>query len=336
MKKRTLLLLALVLLAVLAWWLARRDTGSTLAGPLTDFAIKDTAAVDRIFIADNSGATIDLERVGDHWTVNGEQKAKQSSVDLLLKTFLRIEVRSPVPESAMDNVLKVMGSSARKVEIYTGGSEPEKIWYVGHGTPDHFGTYMLLELPGKGRSDEPFIMGMTAFSGVLNTRFHLVAEDWRSSEVFVYPDLTRIARVEVRHPVAPGSGFTVERLPDGELRLLDEDGLAVPFDTATVKDLMLQFKGLYFEAVETRITAQVRDSVLASVPYHTVAVVDVEGRRNAVTFFLRPEFPDGIGTVPRLKEADVDRMYALLEDSTLVIVQRLGFDRITPPLNLLQ
>ncbi len=46
-----------------------------------------------------------------------------------------------------------MGASAKKVEIYEGGDVPSKIWIVGHGTKDHFGTYMLLEKPGEGRSN---------------------------------------------------------------------------------------------------------------------------------------------------------------------------------------
>ena len=190
----------------MAFWLWKRDTGHVTgrsARGLRRAGHRRRHA--HLHRRDRTAGIADLRRDGQGgWTVNG-LPANPHPVELLLKTFLRVEVRSPVAKSAEANVLRIMAATARKVEIYTGGDEPEKIWYVGHATPDHFGTYMLLEIPGKGRSSVPFVMGMSGFSGFLTTRFHAKIDEWRSSVVFKYPDLRRIASVTVEHPAAPSS-----------------------------------------------------------------------------------------------------------------------------------
>ncbi|MBP9176237.1 MAG: hypothetical protein KBF67_01950, partial [Flavobacteriales bacterium] len=152
MNRRILLFVVLLVLGGIAWWLSSNSGPTTLDRPLSDFAVPDTSRVSRIFIADRKGATIDLKRTANGWTLNDTYKAKPADVNMLLRTFKRVEVKSPVPKSAEATALRVMGASAKKVEIYEGGDVPSKIWIVGHGTQDHFGTYMLLEKPGEGRS----------------------------------------------------------------------------------------------------------------------------------------------------------------------------------------
>ena len=202
--KKYLLPLLFIALAAVAWWLWRRDTGTTLTGAMSDFAIADTARVDRIFIADKQGRTADLRRGPDgRWTVDG-RPANQFPVGTLLKTFRNVEVRTPVPKSAEAATLKFMSTSAVKVEIYTGGSRPEKIWWVGHGTPDHLGVYTILEKPGTGRSASPFVLGMSGFTGLINTRFHANLDEWLSTDMAVYPDINAIASMQVEHPLHQG------------------------------------------------------------------------------------------------------------------------------------
>ena len=93
MKGKYLLLTILVILAGTAFWLARTDKGTSLSGPLTGFTVADTSKVTRIFIAEPSGATVDLKRTERGWTVNDMDLARPGNVDLVLKTFLRAEVR---------------------------------------------------------------------------------------------------------------------------------------------------------------------------------------------------------------------------------------------------
>ena len=334
MRKRWIpLFFVLAVLAAVAWWLQRGDTGSTLDRPLTDFAVPDTSRVTRIFIAEMSGRAVDLERQDDgHWTVNGQFGARRSLLDLILKTFLRVEVRAPVAKSAEGNVLKQMASNAKKVEIYEDGARtPSRIWYVGSATPDQVGTYMLLEKPGEGRSSQPFIMGMSGFTGHLSSRFQSDLDEWRSSVVFAYPDVGRVARVEVRHPYDPSASFSVEQSAAGDLALLDAEGRDVPvFDTVAVQDLVLQFRDLHFEGFERKLSNDRRDSIMTSLPARVVRVTDREGGVQEVPFFVKAPYPGETNLEGDLIDQDLDRMYAVVQDTSLVLVQRYLFDRIVP------
>ena len=62
------------------------------------FAIADTSSISKIFIADKDGFQALLERVPGqrYWSLNGNYLARKDAVDLLLKTFKRVKVQSPV------------------------------------------------------------------------------------------------------------------------------------------------------------------------------------------------------------------------------------------------
>jgi hypothetical protein len=334
MRKRLPLILLFVALAGVAFWLWKSNTGTTLAGPLADFAVPDTAHVSRIFIADKEGKTVDLVR-GEHgWTVNG-LPANPIPVNLLLKTFLRVEVRSPVAKSMENNVMKVMASKAKKVEIYEGGSEPSKIWWVGHATQDHFGTFALLEKPDVGKSDVPFVLGMTGFSGILNTRFHTKLDDWRSSVLAQYPDLTKITSVRVEHPAQDSAGYRVT-FENDKLALLNANGTPVPMDTIRVQDLMLHLRDPHFEYHERTITRAQQDSVKNSIPLHVLTITDKDKHSLRIPFFKKAPYAGEKNLEMKLLTEDLDRMFAVVDDTALVVVQRYWFDRVVPYLSELQ
>ncbi len=333
MKRNLLLLLVLVVLGALVWWLSTERGTGTLTGALTDFAVQDTSKVSRIFIAEHNGKSVDLVRTDQGWRVNGAFGVKKHHLDLLLKTFLRAEVRSPVPKSAEANVLKAMSATAKRVEIYEGGNEPSKIWLVGHATQEHVGTYMLLEVPGKGRSDTPYIMGMSGFTGHLTSRFHADLDEWRNSEIFSYPDLDAITSITVEHPTDPATGFTIEYRGGNELMLKDNSSKPVDMDSLAVKDFLLQFKKLHYEYIDRAASRNTRDSVLTSTPHTTITVADRSGGARSIKLWMLKPAAEGVDEAGTPLHYDVNRMHGLVADTVLVVVQRHLFDRVTLPLS---
>lgn len=337
MNRRLILILVLIALGALAWWLNSNRGASTLAPPMSDFMIPDTSKVDRIFIVEHDGKSVDLRREADGtWSANLVYRAKQSYVDLLLKTFLRVEVRSPVPKSAEANVLRVMSSASKKVEIYTGGNKPEKIWIVGHGTKDHFGTYMILEKPGVGRSTVPFATNMSGFTGTLSSRFHANMDDWRSSEVFHFNDPYDVASIEVQRPLTPNTDYTVAHTGNDKVRLLDNNGKETPFDTLLVRGALMGLKQLNFEYVDRNPSPAERDSILALTPSHILRVTHRNGTKETVKFWYMPYMGEPGMEEPVAKEHDDTRLRALVDDSLLVVVQRVSWDRVLQPVDLLR
>lgn len=332
MNRKLLLLLVLVVLGAVAWWLQRNDAPTTLDRPLSDFAVPDTAGVSRIHISDTKGQVVDLKRTAQGWTVNDRYAAKQAEVDLLLRTFNRVEVKSPVPKSMQPHTLRLMAAGAKKVEIYEGGDKPSKIWLVGHGTKDHFGTFMLLEKPGLGRSNAPFIVGMGGFTGVLNTRFHTKEDLLRSTDFFSLADMRDLASVRLETPAAPGNGYTIEQDADGRYTLKDQRNAPYPFDTILVSGAVLPLKRINFESIE-RLPKASRDSLINSTPNHILTITKRNGEQTRAKFWFRPykgvEPPFG---QPR-PLYDPIYMDALLGDSLHVQMQRPAFERIFQPIS---
>lgn len=332
MNRRLLLLLVLIILGSVAWWLSRTSGPTTLDRPLSDFAVQDTSRVSRIFITDQKGATVDLRRTSNGWSLNEVFMAKSADVNMLLRTFKRIEVKSPVPKAALATTLRVMGAASKKVEIYEGGDKPSKIWIVGHGTQDHFGTFMLLEKPGEGRSNAPFIMGMGGFTGILGTRFHTKVDDWRSTEFVRFRDLRELAEIKVETPLAPANSYTIQQDADGRFALLDHQSRPYAFDTVLVNGAILPAQQINFENIQRLPTAQ-RDSLIGSTPNHIVTFVDRLGHATVAKLWYRPY----TGEEPAfgMPKPLFDPMYmdALVQDSLLVVMQRPAFERILQPIS---
>jgi len=336
MNRKIMLLMAVAALAGLAWWLTRADRGTSLDAPLSDFTIADTSRVDRIFISDVAGRTIDLRRSGGGWTLNGIHEARNSDITLLLTTFRRIEVKSPVSKKAQATAVRFMGAVAKRVEIYTGGGTPEKVWIVGHATKDNLGTYMVLELPDKGRSSAPFVMKMAGFTGILNTRFHTDLDQWRRPVMWDYQDPYDLARVEVDLPKGPGSSFRVVQAADRKVQLLDTQGRPMAMDTSRVKLYLRAFKDLNYEVIERRMGKASRDSLLAVVPDHVLRTRDRGGRQKEARFWYMPYTGEVDSTLAFQPTHDPNRMYAFVDDSLVVVIQRPMFDHILESAEQLQ
>jgi hypothetical protein len=330
MNRRILLIIALALLAGLAWWLSQHRGPTTLDRHLSDFMIADTSRVDRIFIADHEGRTIDLRRRADGtWSLNGTLTAKQHAVELLLRTFLRIEVKAPVGRNAEATVLRNLATSGVQVEIYTGGRKPEKVWIVGHGSKDHLGTYMLLEKPGVGRSSRPFIMGMSAFTGVLNTRFHTDLDEWRENRVTPKGGDLLLAKVRMERTGMPERSYELEQPQPGRYRLMDLQGREIAFDSVLVRGYLTGFDDLHFEHIVRTMTAEERDTLFARTADHLLDLTWRDGRTDRLRFWYLP--PPDANTM-----YNTDRMYAQVQDTLLVVVQRSNFDPVLAPRELLQ
>ena len=330
MKRLVVLLLVLIGLGVLAWKLSQDNSRTTIDRELIDFIIPDTASVNRIFIAKTDGSTIDLNRKGDHWTVNNEYKAKKVNVDLLLKTFNRVEVRGPVPASARETVIKNMSAKGTKVEIYMGGDKPEKTWIVGTSTQDHLGTYMLLETDSEGRSTSPFVMGMSGFRGYLTPRFHTILEDWRDSEFIAIPELNDVRSYSVKNNTEPEESFTIE-LAGGRFTLRDHQDEIVPQpDTGAVAMTLVPLKKLHYEFYETYFNESQRDSVMQSTPVFEIEIELIDGTRHEHVFWKRKPpsatYDDEGSELP----TDPDRIFSKSKYGELIVLQRHLLDRALP------
>ncbi len=341
MKKNYILLFVLAGLAIAAGVAYFQSHTSTIADePLADFAIEDTSKVTKVVITDHLGKMATLERVpGERlWSLNGKLKAREDAINLILKTFNRIRVRGNVSDSSRENMLKLLATSSKRVEIFTGGSEPAKIWYVGTPTPDHTGTVMLLEIPGIGRSEEPYIMHMEGFTGFLSTRFFTNEMEWRYTGIFEYPHL-EVSKVRMINHLIPADSWEVRFAGGNALELwsCNAEGVserkANRFDTLAVKNELLLYKKVHVESFNTQLNPQQSDSLRMMTSAYTLEVIDNSGKTTAIRLHLKPAnkaIEDEFGNIIPF---DLDYFWGITDDGEVAMAQSYNFSPLLNPIS---
>lgn len=330
MKKNLIALLILLVLAAIAYYVYTERGSGTIKPELHDFAVKDTSAITKIFLADKFGTTVTLERQGiDAWTINKNHKARKDAVDVLLKTIMRVEMKAPVAKTAHDNIVKLMAGKSTKVEIYQ-GSKKVKTYYVSDATKDNMGTYMLIE-----GSSTPFICHIPGFYGYLTSRYMTRPLEWRDTEIFKHR-LPQIAEVMVDFHQEPERSFKITHSEDRVVQLFKlhpKETLVENMDTVFVKRYLLNYRNIRFEGIQPYDEARV-DSIVNSPPYFTITLTDRNGDKRSVTSYRLPANPGATDINDQLLEWDPDRMHGVINgnEEEIMLIQYYSFDRLTVPI----
>ena len=331
MKRTSLSLIAIAVLGCIALYMAfLPDSGSLDTDLGTHFAIEDTSRVTRIRIADAQGHVASLER-GDHplglWTLNGERLARKDATDLLLKTFKRVTVRQPVQQKAKEGVLRMMASSGKRVDIHLDGEDqPTKTWFIGTPTQSHTGTHMLLELPGSGRSDTPYITHMEGFTGFLSTRFFTSEQEWRYTGVYESRP-GDIASISARPLDDVGRAATLEWSPDGETLTVSGDFQSLEVPQGILRDQWLRMCDVHIETWDSHLSTQQEDSLSQSQPAWQLDVRYKDGRHLPMTVYWKAPIMEEYDLDGTLMEHDGSRMYAIVHGE-VALIQTFVFNPI--------
>ena len=329
MKKNRILILLTVLLGILAVYFLFQNDKSSFKKELRDFAVKDTAAISKIFMADRNGNSITLDRLKDgNWQVNGKFAARKDLLQSLMTAIYKVDVKENVTRSAYNNIIKTLSTSGVKCEIYLHSEDkPFKVYYVGGSTQDVLGTYMMLE-----NSSAPFITEIPGFNGYLTPRYCLTLNDWKDPVLFKYsPD--EIQKIQISYAKFPERNLVLNR--NGEkfqvMAKAGEPGIS-RVDSVAVDNYLELYRNLYYESQESNLNNSQHDSLKQTTPLCTIGVTDIKGNSRSLIIFPMPlnekslTQQDSLG-IPL--KYDVDRMIGFLEnEGEWVVIQHYTFDRI--------
>lgn len=246
----------------------------------SDFAIKDTASIDKFSISDteNNSITISRKEDGKTWKIEGTKyDAQTNNVKLILETFYRIKVKRDVPTRNVGQVITSLSSRSKKVEIFKNNeSKPFKTWFVGGATMDHEGTFMLLQ-SGEDKSAVPFVMYKPGIHASMDVRFFTSWIDWRASYVFRYPDTRDIEYISLDFIQDSINSYKAVRGDGNKVALFDGSNNSISkFDSSQVKHYFTHFKKIHFnkKVIESQ---QYIDSVFKSKPFYKITLKDKAG-----------------------------------------------------------
>ena len=315
-KKQLFYLILIILMAAIIWFLPF-DEKSTITVE-NNFAISDTASINKIFIADRNGVTVTLNRSKNNWVVNNKYAVRKDAIETILTTINQIKIKKPVSLNALDNVIKNLATIGVKVEIYTNQETPVKTYTIGSSTKDHLGTNMYLS-----GSETPFVVHIPSFNGFLSPRYGIqgnkISEnDWRSTNIFSKKS-DKITRLTVIHISQPEKSFTLITKP---MTLLNNFGIKVGFNEEKVLKLLDSFSQLNCESYKDE-----KEKIEFATPTHLLIVNNDTLRTFAISDKLVKEKKDNF---------TVRRMFSTLNDGELMLIQDYVFNKVLITIDQLQ
>lgn len=326
-----------IILGSISFWFIINNKKGTIKETLRDFAVADTAAVDKIFLADKKGNTCTLERdpSGKGWTVNGKYQVRSDAMQMLLETMKRVDIKEPVGKKAQDNVIKQLAADAIRCEIYT-QNKLIKAYYVGTYNQEMTGTYMILMDPETMKpSAKPFLTYIPGFQGYLTTRYITEEKLWRDRTALQYIP-SDIVSVKLEIPGNPELGYELKVKGNNDYEIIMLSGKQEKLqdvDPLAVKQYLSYFQQVNFESLDLAMSQREIDSTLKSAPLNILTVTDNKGKANRIKFFARkPKKEHRTDAEGKEIKFDQDRMNALLESTNdVAIVQYYVFGKMMPP-----
>ncbi len=329
--KTILILLVVAILGYFVFTQLGGEKSSLSDEALSDFAVKDTASIDRINLSDTEGHAMVFIKNDHVWTLEAGECVQQHMIATFLETFKYVSVKSPVPEGAVDNMNKQIMTHHKKIEIFQNG-KISKTWYVGNPTQDHLGTYMLLKDPEKGKSPEPFIMFLPNMNGNLLDRFSTNHLDYVCSEIFAYDPL-KILTIDVVIPDSTELNYKIVALNENEFELYNNDLKVELFDTSRVRSYITAYRKVHFEHHNRTASPAHIDSLKSSTPYYKISVTDKQGDVNSIVAHLKSPGFDRYDFNGELMKYDQDRLWVFTRYDELTVCQYHVFDKLMRDIN---
>ncbi len=349
MKKNKILIILIVLLVVTGGLLLTGQHYSTLKKRESDFTVRDTTSVTKIFMADKNNHEITLKKTRKGWILNDSIKASNKKVEFLLSTLRRLRVKAPVSKASFNNVVGRMAAIAVKIEIYQKTyrvrlgnikwfpyEKRSKVFYVGDVTQNNLGTYMLME-----GAKQPYIVYIPGFRGFVSSRFSPLVDDWRSHILFHYElsDIKNIS-LDFGEKSKHNESFiiTIENAM-GNYKispLYGKTSTITHYDTLKLLNFLTSFRDLRYESYLNNLLSKKKiDSIISSPFLYKIILVDKNNKTTVFKMFKKNHFPDSVNKAfDKLVPVDLDRFYGYLpKTGDFILLQYYTFDKILHPLS---
>ncbi len=284
MNRSTKILSLLLVLLGIGYYVISKKPWRTASKAADAFAVKDTASVNKIFMANKMGQRVLLERTANNtWLVNGKIPADEFKIKLLLGTLHDLQIQMPVPPTMHNTIIAQLASKGVKTEIYA-NNELIKTIYVGSETADKTGTFMLME-----GEDQSYVIQIPGFVGFLTPRFFITEIKWRSKLVFDIP-ADQIQSISINYPEKPNESFTYNKADFEAKGILLNNNKPIAADTQQVKLFLHSFEQKYAEGFydDSTFLQKERDSLLQLTPYCKIELVRTNGSKQNLQLFYKP------------------------------------------------
>lgn len=328
MKKIIILLLAIGLLTGLGIYTSKllSEKGSSdeyLAA--FNFEIKDTASINKVIITEASGREISLIRQGKSWVKENGDCIQQEMMFNVLDAAYNIRFKGYVPENSMKMVINRITTLGKKVQFFVNGSW-SKTWYIGDATPDHHGSFMLVESAEGGKSDLPVIAEIKNLNGIIDPRFVADPLQWQCSQIMAY-QMNEISAVTVNYSERAERNFEVRSINNKYYVKFNGKQLTT-LDTNMVVRYLQNFKKIHFESGNYELDNRQIDSLKKSTPFCKLTINTFKGEKKLFKLYRAAADNSDLNTDDYGEKVpyDVNRFWCVLPNGDVVKCQYFVFN----------
>lgn len=314
------------------------------------FAVKDTANITKVFIADMNGQHVLLHRRDGAWYVQDSILAMTDKINSLLSTICNVTLQQTVAKTAQANINRMMSVNGVKVEIYQKAPKFKvfgikffnkerkvKTYYMGPSTMDNVSNFAILE-----GFDEPCIVNIPGFRGFLTPTYSFKATDWYNCDLFT-TKITRIKTLAVRDYQNPSESYIVEKAGTRFFNLYNNMHQQImDYDTVKLLDMLAEYRDKNYEKLIDDMPKISRDSIFKFNLFKIITLTDINGKKTELRMYrkLTPDmmYLDAIvGGAERANNEPYnrDKFYAVLNGhyENLLQCQYFHFERQNQPLS---
>jgi hypothetical protein len=315
MKRYRNYIILLAILLVVAVVLYMKDRPGTLKANSKIFAVSDTSEITKIRI--NNGITdLTLERTGYHWQINHSFYAKPRAIKGLLHLLANLEINSPVPKSARNEVLNNFIHKSVFVKIES-ADHVLKSYRITEEDSMKLGSIMMLK-----DDEEPYVVHLRGFNGRISMFFPVDAKIWRDKTIFSYKP-GDILSVAVEYPDNPRASFIYSFFGNDNIQVKSKSlNQSIKISRETAKNYLAGFASVsYLETLDNQ-SKLLFDSLKNQHPY---CEIQVKNTTNQVNTLLAYRIPMS----QQKGKFNVDKMYAVIQSDTVpVVIKYIDFDPI--------
>ena len=286
MNRTTLLLLAVVLLGVLAFFALREERAPrTLADDAErQFAYPDLDNIGKIFVADREGNEVMLTRGGpSKWLADGKP-ANPSVMSNILSTVSQLEVQSLPAHALVPTMVENLATEGILVRVFDLEGNKVRGYYVGGPTNDERGVYAIME-----GSENPYIVHQPTFTGNVRHRFSHQGDEWRDKQYFRV-DPEKVESLSIEYPKQQKSSFLLTRDGDGfRLSSPNESRPARRVQRGVAERVLAAYENYYVNVYEN---ANLEDQGAAKKVLEFARIRVKEEGKEPQTMVLYPKFKD--------------------------------------------
>lgn len=296
-----------------------------------NFTLRDTSEIGKIFLVQNDGESILVERnETNNWVVNKKFPAMPIQIINILTCLRKQTALSPVTEKEHDRVVKLLAGMGTKVEIYNRKGKKIRSFFIAGQGPNFHGSYMILE-----KAAQPYLVEIPGFEGYLTPVFSTDLNEWRSRAVFnVGPE--NIASISVQYPDEPLNSYELKNTGKSPVVVLDPSIQAsfTELNRTRVNAYLKYFTAINAEGFLNGTMGI--DTVLAKAKFRcTIAVTSKDGTATALDIFWKnltdhgKDLRDQTSTDPENRPTDVERLYAVNKAThDTLLIQALSFEKL--------